>query len=50
VKFGVDARKARRFSGAAFRQGGRGGGGDRGWLQIYRRNVAPLARGAVLTR
>jgi dihydroxy-acid dehydratase len=23
---------------------------DRGWLQIYRRNVGPLAQGAVLTR
>ena len=23
---------------------------DRGWLQIYRRNVGPLSRGAVLTR
>ena len=23
---------------------------DRGWLQIYRRNVGPLAQGAVLVR
>jgi dihydroxyacid dehydratase/phosphogluconate dehydratase len=23
---------------------------DRGWLQIYRRNVGPLSQGAVLTR
>jgi hypothetical protein len=23
---------------------------DRGWLQIYRRNVGPLPRGAVLVR